>query len=133
MYKVVLGLTYFICAYLALSEVKGIWFRSQGGFWQENSKLLIGYNSITIVSILLCAAGIWGVYNRKSWGLISILIVGLILIFSHLGMPFYGFYLARTEYFEFIDSDNVLFSILTLITIVGWSLPSIRSEYFAQK
>jgi len=139
MYKVVMGLTYLICAYLALSHLKGIWFRAQGGFWQENFNLLIGYNSISIVSILLCLAGIWGFYKRKSWGLISIISISLLLIFSHLGMPVYGYYLARTEYrvelslLELINSENVLFSLLALITIVGWSFPSIRSAYFSEK
>jgi len=54
-------------------------------------------------------------------------------------MPVWGYYLARTKYMvevplqELISFENVLFSLLAVITIVGWSFSSIRSKYFSEK
>lgn len=101
--------------------------------------LLLAYNSISIGTILLCLTGIWGFYKRKSWGLIPIISISFLLIYFHLGMPVWGYYLARTEYMvevplqELISFENVLFSLLAVIAIVGWSFSSIRSKYFSEK
>ncbi len=134
-YKIVVGFTYLICVYLVLSSIGGVWFRENDGFWQENSDLRVAYSSISIVIILSCLVSLWGFYKRKSWGLIPIISICLLLIYIQLGMPVYGYYLAHTEYkieislIELVDFESVLISFFAVIALVGWSSKSFRTKY----